>query len=177
MLYILLLFLLCSLVCAAISAQTKKSKVLDKQLQTAKAAPEPSEPKRIPCPRCAERILPEARVCRFCGHDVKAPALALPANDSQAPEIGVNVDRAVLTDIDRFVEIHLTVSGGPAKWSKKKIFLRSIFEYNGSMYLYGESDKLSDEWVCVDDIDKIYDFKINETFIRPFSFVKALTPK
>ena len=26
--------------------------------------------KRIPCPYCAELILPEAKVCRFCGRQV-----------------------------------------------------------------------------------------------------------
>jgi hypothetical protein len=27
---------------------------------------------RLPCPRCAEAILPAARVCRFCGHALGA---------------------------------------------------------------------------------------------------------
>ena len=26
--------------------------------------------RRIPCPNCAELILPEAKVCRFCGHSL-----------------------------------------------------------------------------------------------------------
>jgi len=33
--------------------------------------PEPA-PERIPCPACAELILPDASVCRFCGHVIKS---------------------------------------------------------------------------------------------------------
>jgi hypothetical protein len=34
----------------------------------APASFEPEEPDGLPCPRCAEAILPRARVRRFCGH-------------------------------------------------------------------------------------------------------------
>lgn len=30
---------------------------------------EPREPERVPCPECAEAILPAAKTCRFCGSD------------------------------------------------------------------------------------------------------------
>jgi hypothetical protein len=26
--------------------------------------------KRVPCPHCAELIMPQAKVCRFCGRDL-----------------------------------------------------------------------------------------------------------
>jgi len=28
----------------------------------------PGKPKKRKCPECAERVMPDARVCRFCGH-------------------------------------------------------------------------------------------------------------
>lgn len=28
---------------------------------------------RMPCPRCAEQIMRQAQVCRFCGHEMPAP--------------------------------------------------------------------------------------------------------
>ncbi len=31
-----------------------------------------SEAARVPCPFCAELILPEAKVCRFCGRELPA---------------------------------------------------------------------------------------------------------
>jgi hypothetical protein len=34
----------------------------------APASFEPEEPDGLPCPRCAETILPQARVRRFCGY-------------------------------------------------------------------------------------------------------------
>jgi DNA-directed RNA polymerase subunit RPC12/RpoP len=37
------------------------------------------EERRIPCPHCAEKILPTARVCRFCGREV-GTVEALPPN-------------------------------------------------------------------------------------------------
>jgi len=29
-----------------------------------------NEPERIPCPVCAERIMPEAKKCRYCGAEI-----------------------------------------------------------------------------------------------------------
>lgn len=40
----------------------------------AAAAARQAEAARVPCPFCAELILPGARVCRFCGRDLPAPA-------------------------------------------------------------------------------------------------------
>lgn len=31
---------------------------------------------RVPCPRCAELIQPAAKVCRYCGHEIQARAVA-----------------------------------------------------------------------------------------------------
>jgi hypothetical protein len=31
-----------------------------------------AEPARVPCPQCAEMILPAAKVCRFCGTAVNS---------------------------------------------------------------------------------------------------------
>ncbi len=36
------------------------------------AVAEPPGAARIPCPFCAELILPEAKVCRFCGRELPA---------------------------------------------------------------------------------------------------------
>lgn len=57
------------------------------------AAPMDDQAGRVPCPHCAEPILPAARVCRFCGRDVvaAAPALDEPA---QMAELGVTRDGA-----------------------------------------------------------------------------------
>lgn len=30
-----------------------------------------AEPARVPCPKCAELVLPAAKVCRFCGHRLR----------------------------------------------------------------------------------------------------------
>lgn len=40
-------------------------------------APTPAEP-RVPCPHCAEQILPAANVCPFCGNTVQAIPLDPP---------------------------------------------------------------------------------------------------
>ena len=37
-----------------------------------------SEAQRVPCPFCAELILPAAKLCRFCGHEL-APEWGRPA--------------------------------------------------------------------------------------------------
>lgn len=44
------------------------------KIATEKAA----EAGRVACPHCAEKILPEAKVCRYCGRDV-VPGEAAPA--------------------------------------------------------------------------------------------------
>jgi hypothetical protein len=45
----------------------------------------PGEPTHDrPCPECAEPIKAAARVCRFCGHRLDAPAAAGPAPAAQA---------------------------------------------------------------------------------------------
>jgi len=36
---------------------------------------------RRPCPYCAEMILPEAKVCRYCGRDVQPEGNASPASN------------------------------------------------------------------------------------------------
>ena len=35
---------------------------------------DPPEPKRVPCPVCAEMIMPDAKKCRFCGTEIAPPA-------------------------------------------------------------------------------------------------------
>ena len=47
----------------------------NQRVQASASSPDTSdrrndESNRVPCPECAERILPEAKRCRFCGADV-----------------------------------------------------------------------------------------------------------
>jgi hypothetical protein len=35
------------------------------------SVPPPASEQRIRCPQCAEWILPQAKVCRFCGHHLE----------------------------------------------------------------------------------------------------------
>ncbi len=40
------------------------------------------EPRRIKCPHCAERILPEARYCHYCGREVTTAPASRPQNST-----------------------------------------------------------------------------------------------
>lgn len=54
----------------------KSDRVID---QNTKIAVSPTE--RIPCPKCAELIMKEANVCRFCGNEVGLNLKVTPQND------------------------------------------------------------------------------------------------
>jgi hypothetical protein len=49
--------------------------------------PEPSSDERVPCPRGAEAILPSARVCRFCRHELPAGWAPVQAGGRLAPRL------------------------------------------------------------------------------------------
>jgi predicted RNA-binding Zn-ribbon protein involved in translation (DUF1610 family) len=47
-------------------------------------------PKRFPCPDCAEMVLVQAKVCRYCGRDLDVPVDVKPeifAPSSSSPEL------------------------------------------------------------------------------------------
>jgi hypothetical protein len=61
---------------------------------------------RVPCPRCAELIMPSAAMCRFCGHELEAPVPSAPQEPPtmrrpRQPAHGAARDLAELINRDR----------------------------------------------------------------------------
>ena len=42
---------------------------------------------RIPCPMCAERILPQAKICPFCKSQLKTPGSATRSAGTRPPDV------------------------------------------------------------------------------------------